>query len=196
MATTPFEPKGDVARWVPVYEGLKDLEPGAVVTYDMLSDWAGTNIRVDRSPVKRAEKELLDKHQRALTNVREVGYRIMHASEHGNEARHQTKKADRRIKHAIDLLAKADRNHLTPQQTVMFDAQAGALQAVHDMTRRLSRRQDRMEKALEAARKETQAVRRETKATTAELAERVEAQGEVLSRLQQILSAQGQPSGE
>jgi hypothetical protein len=192
MGTKPFEPKGDVARWVLIYEGLRDLDPDTVVTYEELSEWAGINIRLDRSPVRRAEKELLDKHQRALTNEREVGYRVMHASEHGGAARYQTKKANRRIRTAIDLLTKADRNELTPQQGQVYDAQAGALQAVSDITRRLSRRQDRLEEGLKAARKETQAVRRETKETTAELADKVEKQEQALNRLQQMLTERSQ----
>lgn len=183
----PFTPKGDVARWVSVYEYLRDLEPGTVITYSQLSELAGVNVMYDRKPVRRAEKELLEKNQRALTNVREVGYRVMYAFEHKGQARIQTRKANRRIRQAIDLLTKADRNHLTPQQTRGYDAQAEALQAVRDMTRRLSRRQDNIEKGLAEARRETQAVRRETKATTAELAERVEAQGEALARLQKML---------
>lgn len=187
MAVKPFQPKGEVARWVLVYENLRDLEPGTVVTYAELSEWAGVDIRYDRSPVERAKKELLEKEQRGLTNEREVGYRVMHASEHGMEARTQTKKADRRIRHAINLLENADRNQLSTQQGQLYDAHAGALQAVHDMTRRLSRRQDRLEVALEVARNETRAVRRETKETTAELAAKVEKQGQALSRLQQML---------
>lgn len=194
MATKPFEPKGDVARWVPVYEFLRDMEPGDVATYQKLSELAGVDIKLDRSPVKRANKELLDKYQRALVNVRSVGYRVMHASEHGTEARDQTKKADRRIKHAIDLLNKADRNHLTPQQSTLFDAQAGALQAVQDMTKRLTRRQDNLEKALDAARKETREVRRETKETTADLAEKVDKQGAALARLQELLEVSETPT--
>jgi hypothetical protein len=167
MAAKPFEPKGDVARWVPVYENLRDLEPGVLVTYEQLSEWAGVDVRRDRSPLVQAEDKLLKEHGRGVANERGVGYRIMLASEHGEAARRQTRKADRRIRKAITLLTVADRNHLTPQQRQKYESQAGALQAVRDMTNRLARRTAALEEGLKA-------VRRETKETTAGLSDRLE----------------------
>ncbi len=194
MPVEPFKPIGEVARWVPVYENLRDLEPGEVVTYAQLSELAGIDIRQDRSPFVRACTELLNKHGRTLINVQEVGYRVLRASEHGDVAKYQTKKASRRMRAAIALLEKADRNHLTPQQGAAYDARAQALQAAQDMTNRLAQhradfRKDLLEAREESqrAREEAKALRRETKETTAELAERVDKQGQTLARLQQIL---------
>lgn len=167
MAIKPFEPKGDVARWVPVYDRLKDLGIGEMILYTELSELAGVDITEDRSPFFRAARELLEQNQRAMTNVPGEGYVVAHPSAQSEMARLQTRKADRRIQAAIRLLNNADLNHLTPQQRHFNETMSGALKAQRDMTRRLSRRQDRLEDALKA-------VRRETKATTADLAERLE----------------------
>lgn len=187
MATKPFEPKGDVARWVPVYERLKTMAIGEVITYAELSELAGIDITQDRSPFVRAAKELLEQNQRAMKNIVEEGYAIAHPSEQSEMARYQTKKASRRLKSAIGILGNTDYNYLTPQQRRSSQIRHEALSAQQDMIRRLARRQDQLEEGLEAARKETQNVRRETKETTAELAEKVEKQGETLNRLQQML---------
>jgi hypothetical protein len=187
MAFTPFEPKGDVARWVPVYERLRNMAIGEVITYAELSELAGIDITLDRSPYVRAARELLEENQRAMKNISEEGYAVAHPSEQPELARLQTRKASRRLKSAISLLGNTDYNYLTPQQRQRSEARQEALTTTQDMVRRLARRQDQLEEGLKAARQETQAVRRETKETTAELAEKVEQQGQTLSRLQQML---------
>lgn len=187
MAAKPFEPKGDVARWVPVYERLKTMAIGEVITYAELSELAGIDIVLDRSPFVRAATELLEENQRAMKNIAEEGYSVAHPSEQSEMARQQTRKASRRLKSAIRILGNTDYNYLTPQQRQHSEARQEALTATQDMVRRLARRQDQLEEGLKAARQETRAVRRETKETTAELAEKVERQGQTLSRLQRML---------
>lgn len=187
MAAKPFEPVGDVARWVPVYEKFRDLGPEVIVTYAELSEWAGVDVTYDRSPVTRAGKEMLEKDQRGLINVNGVGYRVMHPSEHSEKARQHTKGADRQLQRAIGVLIGTDLNGLTPQERAFTGAMLSAVQAQRDMTRRLSRRTDRLEVRLEDTRQETKAVRRESKEATAELAETVAKQGAALERLQAML---------
>jgi len=194
MGTKPFEPKGDVARWVPVYERLRDMTIGEVITYAELSELSGIDITQDRSPFVRAAKELLEQNQRAMKNLVEEGYAVAHPSEQTEMARHQTKKASRRLKSAIKILGNTDYNYLTPQQRRHSEVRHEQLTAQQDMIQRLARRQDQLEEGLKAARKETQSVRRETKETTAELAERVEKQGETLNRLQKMLLERSETS--
>jgi hypothetical protein len=183
MASKPFEPKGEVARWVPVYERLKNMAIGEIITYEELSELAGVNIRRDRSPFVRAAEELLSKNQRLMKNLLDEGYAVAHPSEQSEVARNQTRKANRRLKTAIKILSNTDNNHLTPQQRRHSEAYLDALSAQSDMMRRLSRRQDRLEKGLKDARQETRAMRRETKETTAELAERLERLEALANRL-------------
>lgn len=166
MAFKPFEPKGEVARWVPIYNRLKDMDIGEEITYEELSELAGVNVRHDRSPFTRAEKELLEKNQRATTNVRDSGYRIAHPSENSALAKEKARKAGRQLTMAKTLLDNTDRNHLTPAQQRFNENMAAAIAGTQDMVRRISRRQDRQEEALKT-------VRRETKEATAELSERL-----------------------
>lgn len=194
MGTELFEPKGDVARWVPIYERLKDMAIGEIITYAELSELSGVDITQDRSPYVRAAKELLEQNQRAMKNIVEEGYSVAHPSEQSEMARYQTRKASRRLRSAIGILKNTDHNFLTPQQRQLSEARHEALTAQRDMIQRLARRQDRLEEGLKAARKETQSVRRETKETTAELAEKVEKQGQALSRLQQMLMDRSESS--
>lgn len=167
MAFKPFEPKGEVARWVPIYERLKTLGIGEMITYAELSELAGVDITQDRSPFVRAQKELLEENQRAMVNVKDEGYAVAHPSSQSDLARFQTKKAKRRLKAAIGLLANTDFNYLTPQQQQFNAAMAESLQANLDMTSRLAKKTDRLEETLKT-------VRRETKADMASLSERME----------------------
>lgn len=163
----PFEPVGDEARWKLIYKHLLSLGVGDVVTYERLSEIVGFDIREDRSPYRRARDEFLEVNQRALVNERGIGYKVVDAMAHREEARKKTKEADRRIDSAQQLLANANRNEMTAAEIGRVDAMLGALSGVRDMTRRISRRQDRLEAALKAA-------RRESKENVAELNERLE----------------------
>jgi hypothetical protein len=194
MATKPFEPKGDVARWVPVYERLRDMAIGEIITYSELSELAGIDIQQDRGPYVRAAKELLEKNQRAMKNIPEEGYAVAHPSEQGELARGQTRKASRRLTAAIRLVGNTDANYLTPDQRLVNDRRHEALTAQSDMLRRLARRTTRLEEGLEKAREETRAARRESKETTAGLAEEVARQGEVLERLRATLMGRSETS--
>lgn len=194
MVAEPFEPVGEVARWVPIYEHMRKLGPDVIVTYAELSELAGVDILTNRSPVAQANKKLLKQNQRGLVNVRGVGYRIMHPSEHAEQARTYNRKADGAFVRAIRVLDGADRNELTPAQRDYAEAMSGALKAQRDMNRRLTRRQNDLDAALKMAREEStkareeaREIRRETKTTTAQLAQTVEEHSEVLNRLQQLL---------
>jgi hypothetical protein len=176
MARRPFEPHGEEARWKTIYKRLVLLDVGDTITYGELSEIVGYDIREDRGPYQRAAEELLDIDHRALVNERGVGYKVIRASEHREQARRKTKEADRRLGTAQRIVDGADRNGLTAEETRRLDDMALALSGVRDMTRRLSRRQDKLEAALKAT-------RRESKESVAALDER-------LARMERLLQPQ------
>lgn len=182
MSTAPFEPKGDVARWVPIYEFLQGLGPGDFVSYSTLSDLAGVDIQYDRSAFRQAEKKLLEENQRALQVERGEGYRVMYAHEHAKKAQDKTREASRRVQSAIRILTNTDQNDLTPDQVTRNDLVLGALTGVHDMTRRLARRQEKSEAMIKS-------LRQKSKNTTADVA----GLDDRLSRLEKLLRGTSVP---
>jgi len=153
-------------RWEQVYTLLTRLQPDEVVTYEQLTAILGREFTLDRSPLYDAARHLRRNGSRSLVNVRGVGYRVIHAHEHADTARHHRLKARRQITRSRDELVSADRTALDPETARRFDAQAAQLDTLAAMTRHNSKRLERLE---EAAKRET----RRRKEETAELEERV-----------------------
>lgn len=167
---TPFQPKGDHARWLDIYDHLVTVEVGETVSYQQLLEWAGYDVREDRSPFYRAQQELLHVHKRAMRNRRGVGYDIVDAAGHEGIAKSHGKKARRQTTKAKAVIINTDLNGLTPETAARFAALETQYAGVEGMLRRIARQQEQQGRAIENLRETS----RQTKATTAELAERVE----------------------
>jgi Arc/MetJ family transcription regulator len=93
-----------------VIDLVKDHEPGRVFTYeefgDALSAGADKTFTVPRvrAAVVSATPRLLREQQRALHNVRLVGYRLAFAKEHSGLALMRRRRADIQTKRALHLL--------------------------------------------------------------------------------------------
>jgi uncharacterized membrane protein YccC len=156
MTMMTFEPKGDVAEWQLIYDTIKPLQIGDVITYDELTEALGRDFRTARGPFHKANRELLTDEKRGLLNLRNVGYRVVTAEEHEGAAKAQHRFAKRRLRQSKHWLKNTDRSDLTPEVAARFDRLESTLDRQIDFTRRLDQRVARVEKALEASRSEAQ----------------------------------------
>ena len=97
--TGPFAPIGDRARWRVIYDVLAELEPGDVLTYGRAAELLDLHETHDRAAIQKAirraaqENEVVNK--RVIEPVKNVGYRVVHASEQAGIAkRYQRKSLD------------------------------------------------------------------------------------------------------
>lgn len=164
-----FERKGDKPRWQMVYEGLRNLKVGDIVSYEVLSRWAGVDMVStvgNRQCVYDAMKVLQREDKRTIINVRGVGFRIAHASEHIGEGQKHRLKGYRQLVKAHDKVAYVDHNHLTAEESRTAEERALAYSKQAQMLRGLERRQDRSREALEASRRaETERLQEERRMT-------------------------------
>lgn len=144
-----FDIKGHVAQWRMVYEQLKVMRVGDVITYqeitDLLPDAAPGSWR---GAFDRAVREMEDAHQRTFANVRTVGYRMVEAQQHETLARQRHKRAKRQLRGAQRKIDSVDRSQLTEAERRRFDRLSAHLAQQRDMIRRLDERQARQEARL------------------------------------------------
>lgn len=181
MHSMTFEPKGDVAEWQLVYDHIATLDVGDVVTYEKLSELLDREFKTARGPFHKANKELLAEHKRGLLNVKNVGYRVVSAIEHESAARDQHKYAKRRLRASKHWLTNTDRGELPPEVAERFDRIEQSMDRQIDFTRRLDKRVQRVEKALEASRSETADQAQETSDRLEKLTEALKRHGIDLS---------------
>ena len=172
-----FEPKGDVAEWQLVYNAIVNLDVGDTITYEQLDGILGRDFRQARGPFHKANKELLAEHQRGLLNVKNVGYRVVPAEEHERAGRDQHRYAKRRLRASKHWLSNTDRSELAPEVAERFDRIEQSLDRQIDFTKRLDKRVQRVEKALEASRSEQQETAEETSSRLDKLADALKRHG-------------------
>jgi hypothetical protein len=176
-----FTPIANKARWAKIYDEIRPYEVDDVLTYDKLLEICEVeDIHTVRVDVYRAIKELEVERQRTMENVRGVGYRVVRANEHERLVRKDVRKIHRTSRRAHSRTVNVRRSELTPDERRRIDDLQLKLSQHEEMLGRISRRVDRHETLIEAARRETQAARRESKETMAELYERL---GKVESRV-------------
>ena len=76
-----FQTKGPTAQWVMIFDHCVELlqrngEQAAVITFTEWTKVLNFDIRTAPSAIKRANRELLERHGRTLVSVRGEGYRI------------------------------------------------------------------------------------------------------------------------
>jgi hypothetical protein len=111
-----FKPKNEVALWRVVYDYIKELNVGDIVTYDKLEEVAGEGIGVIRSSIYRTCKELLKTHKRTLQVERMVGYKIIEGMNIMGKAIVRQDRAERQIKSADYEISNVDTIKLTVEE--------------------------------------------------------------------------------
>jgi exonuclease VII large subunit len=153
-----FTKKDVKSEWEKVYDYISVLSVGDEIDYADLDLILGRDFRSARTPFVRANKELLERNQRGMLNVRGVGYRVVTASEHEAAAKRHHKSARRQLTRAHQWVKNADRSQLTPEERQRFDRIELSLSRQLQHTKALEERVQKMEQATAAVVEKTNGV--------------------------------------
>lgn len=150
----PFEPVGTEARWRTVYGLFRAGNVGDIVTYEAMGAALDLNAEHDRQTIRgaigRAAKEFEEVDSHAVAPIRNVGYRIVAASEHMGLAKIHQRKSSRALVRGKSKVVHVDWNALTPQEQQAFGMVGQMLAAQMDYMRRLDIRTKNHEQAIKS----------------------------------------------
>jgi hypothetical protein len=104
--------------WMEMLEKVKDKPYGSQITYQELIEYAkGEDIRDEKRYIfEKMRKELLEQKNKALENIRDVGYRIVKPNEHSRLANREIKRAYRRVKSGASIILHVDYEQLNDSE--------------------------------------------------------------------------------
>lgn len=150
----PFLPVGPVARWKILYDLIRPLGVGEVLTYEAMGEALDLNPddKEDRHVIqmaaRRALKELLDKDHRASKAIKNLGYRVAFPSEHLAIGKDRNKRAGRQIQVGYSVATKVDMNGMEPEVRTALELMAKGLARQGEINRRVLAKQDQQEEAI------------------------------------------------
>lgn len=149
-----FKPLREKARWRFIYDELLSIaKVGDIITYAQLAEVLDVDPEADRAIIQmamqRAAKEFEQEDKHALTVVRNTGYRVVEAKEHLDLARQHSRKAGRSLARGHSKAVNVDLSGLEPEARRAFEVVALAFAQQMDFNKRLTERQDRLEKTVQ-----------------------------------------------
>lgn len=182
---SPFQPAGDRARWRILYDLLHSAHVGEVITYGDMAEALELDPATDRTTIqlamRRAAKELEVEDKHAIEVIANEGYRIVEPKQHLDLAQRQQRKAGKALQRGQSKVVNVDLNGMDPELRKAFEVVAGAFAAQIDFNRRLSVRQENLERAVQAVTQQSEQQQQRT-------AEELEALRERLRRLEERTS--------
>lgn len=163
-----FEPVGERARWLVVYDLLVASEINGIVTYEEMATALGLDPDKDRLTLQGAmrraakEHEVLDK--RAVTAVPNRGYRVVEPQEHLGLARRQQVRSTRALKRGHSKAVNVDMSKIEPEARKALEMVAGVIALQMDFNRRAEHKlaaHDRAIKSLNEATERTEKERQD-----------------------------------
>lgn len=149
----PFVPVGAVARWRVVYDLLRPLKFGEVLTYEAIADALELDADTDRHVIqmasRRALRELLNIDHRGSKAVTNVGYRIAKPEEHVTLAKDRNKRAGRQISTGHIVATKVDLNGMAPESRAALEMLAKGFARQGEINRRVLAKQDQHSEAID-----------------------------------------------
>lgn len=151
---SPFEPKGDTARWRLLYALLQTKQVDDVVKYEDMAEVLGIDAATGRHTIqvsmRRAAREFetVDKH--AVEAVPNVGYRIVEPEEHLRLAKSQQRRSSKALVRGQSKVINVDLSAVDPDIRHAFAVVAEAFGRQMEFNRRLDVRQKRLEEALQS----------------------------------------------
>jgi len=133
---------------------VREAQPETIFTFDELGEALskGTSKTFDKQAVQavvsRSVLRLAKETQRALYNIRGVGYRVAAASEHSRLANHRKRRSDRQLTKGLAILQNVRWDEMDQNQRNAHQAQLMILQAVVTNQISLNRRMSRIEEAI------------------------------------------------
>lgn len=145
-----FEPADGVqARWKKVYDLLKGMDVGDVLTYDTLAELFPELERQGlQGVVRRAAQEFLEENNRGLRNVRGLGYRVINPAEHIEVARWHQARSVQSLKRGQSAVAHVDLSGMSPEIRALTEATGRALTNQLAYMQRMDVRQKKLERVL------------------------------------------------
>lgn len=149
MTRAPFQPAGDKARWRILYDLLKPMSVGDVITYDQMGEALDMDPTADRHAiqmaVRRAAKEYEVEDRHALEVAPNVGYRVVEAERHLDLAKRQHRKAGKALQRGHSKVVNVDLSNVDPEVRSAFQVVAQAFTLQMDMSRRLESNQKKLQ---------------------------------------------------
>lgn len=141
-----FETKNEVAEWRILFDAIRPLPEGSLISYEQFEMMLGRDLRGDRAPIYRTQRQMLADDNRTLVNVPGVGYRISKPDEHEGLAVGYRKGARRKMKKAIRVIDGTDRSRLSAKASQRLTAVEVNMRAQDSMLRRTEARVSILEK--------------------------------------------------
>lgn len=116
-----FEPKNEKPYWEMIYNHVKDLPVGTIVTNETLSKVIEIDIKTARGAVYKARKVLLEQENKFLEVMRGVGYQVVAGMDIMKHAKHRQKSARRQIRKADFETANINTVGLSPEEQRKLD---------------------------------------------------------------------------
>lgn len=108
---------------------IGDSEPGTLITYEEFADALAldSNTTYGRQEVqccvRQANRRLRRERQRTLRTVKNFGYKVAFANEHGELASRHGRKANRQMELSMEILENARVDEMTEQQRLLHSHQ-------------------------------------------------------------------------
>jgi hypothetical protein len=118
----PFQPKGETAQWRIIYDDAVrrlQLNPFdfTVITFKHYADTLGVKVQGNASIVQRANRQLLETHQRFLESVRGEGYRLDDPSRRVASAKVHEDRGVGEFDRMLEKITRVDKS-LVPEQEI------------------------------------------------------------------------------
>lgn len=150
----PFQPVGSRARWRVLYDLLRPLRVGDLLTYDQMAAALELDPEADRHTIqlamRRAARELETVNKHTVDVVVNKGYRVVEPEQQLGLARRHQRKASKSLVRGQSKVVNVDFNLIDPETRKAFEVMAGAFAAQLDFNRRMDVRQANLEKAVDA----------------------------------------------
>lgn len=151
---SPFKPLGDEARWRTLYDLLRATPTGTVLTYRQMANALGLDPVRHRSAMASAMRKAAEEHEeqdkRAIEVVRDEGYRVVDVDGHLRLAHVHGRRAGAQLEMAYSKVTNVDLSDVDPEVRKGFEVVARGFLEQMEINRRLSARQRRTERALDA----------------------------------------------
>lgn len=150
-----FEPAdGQQARWKPLYELLKLVNTGDVLSYDEMGKALELDPLVDRGAIRvamyRAAKELEEVDKRAVEVVANKGYRVVEPKQQLVLAKKQHTRSTKALARGHSKAVNVDLSNVDPEIRRAFEMVAGVMAMQMDFSRRAEKKLLNHDQVIEA----------------------------------------------
>ncbi len=149
-----FEPVGERARWLELYDLLRATETNGVISYEAMGETLDLDPVKDRASIRsalyRAAKEHEEIDKRAVVAVPRQGYRLVEPQEQLGLARRHQKRSTRSLVRGHSKAVNVDMSQIEPEARKAFEVVAGVIAMQMDFNRRAEAKLTAHDKAIKS----------------------------------------------